>query len=132
GAGDVTLAATGDYEVRTDAEGGAEGGTAVSPVVAISVAGNRTEATIGTGGTLTAAGTVSATATHDAETVSVAKGDATGMSAAVGISFALTLAEDEVTATLHRGVTADGGVALTAQGRAVTRSEAEASAAGAE
>ncbi|MEO0465166.1 MAG: LEPR-XLL domain-containing protein, partial [Pseudomonadota bacterium] len=131
-ANDISVSATGTYDARTDVEGGAEGGTAIAPVVALSITRNLTEAVVGTGGQLTLGGDLEVTATHEATTVTVAKGDATGSSTAVGISFGLTVAEDDVTASLSRNVDAGGGVTLLAQGFADTQTEAEASAAGAE
>ena len=53
GANNLTLLATSNHAMVTVAKGGATGGTAVTPVVAVSIATYDTHAMLGTGGKLT-------------------------------------------------------------------------------
>ena len=132
-AGNLTLAATTTDTATTDAENAAEGGTAITPTVAITVANVTTEAAIGTGGTLSLGGGLSATATQTASVAHTkAKGDTLGTStAAIGASLALTIANDTVTASTARSLTAAGDVSFSALGSASADTEATASAKGA-
>ena len=128
--GDVTLLATGAYDMRTEARGGAQGGTALAPVVATSYAQNDTTARVDSGLWLGMDGALAVQATHLAETVTIARGDATGSDAAIGMSVGLGIATDTAQATLARDLRSDSMV-LRAEAAAATRTEAAASAAGA-
>ncbi len=134
-ADDVHLTATADHGVVTEAKGGAEGGTAVAPVVAISIVtldtateikGNALQTALVTGGELTA----DADGTSDVSTK--AEGKATGGDAAVGAAIAFTWAQDTVVSETLRSVTTGGETRFKAKGRAKSLSEAKASAQGAE
>ncbi|WP_370312902.1 LEPR-XLL domain-containing protein [Sagittula sp.] len=131
---DVTVEASGTYSMLTNVEGGAQstGGTGATPVLGISVAMNDTSAVFEDGDALTIGGDLTAKATHVADTTTIAKGDTKGTDAAVGISFALTVAEDDVTAQLLREVTSTGGgVSVAAEGASASTTESQASATGA-
>ncbi|MFC1895392.1 LEPR-XLL domain-containing protein, partial [Thermodesulfobacteriota bacterium] len=130
--GGLTLNADGANHMWTEAEGGAAGGTAVTPVVAISVAQNDVTAKIDAGDALTLGGDLNITATQANDTRTIAKGDAEGVDAAVGASLGLTVAEDTVSASLLRDLTTTGGISLLAQGVAASKTDAEAGAKGAE
>ena len=138
GAEDVTISADGNYALRTEGDGASKGsGTGAGGVIALSIVMNDTVASIGDDGlvgALSTTGNVSVNATHVADSVTTAKGDAEGSTAAVGISFGLTVATDNVDAFTDRDITTtDGGnISIVAQGAAASRTEAEASAAGTE
>src|SRR5205814_7163980 len=117
--------------IATTANGGAAGGTAVTPVLAISVASISTKAAIGASATLILNGDVSAHATETSSNVTTqAKGDANGTSTAVGAALALGFDRDEVIATTASSFTTTGTVELVAVGAATTATTAEASADG--
>ncbi|WP_189510130.1 LEPR-XLL domain-containing protein [Mesorhizobium sp. M1D.F.Ca.ET.043.01.1.1] len=131
GAADITVSAKGVHDVLAAAEGGATGGTAVTPVVATAVALNDTSADILAGSTLTITGDLTVTAEHDNEAASTANGAAKGTNAAIGASLALTIAQDSLLAGLARSVTAGGAVLIAATSRAASRADSKASATGA-
>ncbi|WP_245470225.1 hypothetical protein, partial [Mesorhizobium sp. M2C.T.Ca.TU.002.02.1.1] len=131
GAADVTVSASGVHSVLSTAEGGAAGGTAVTPVVATTVALNDTTADILAGSALTVTGDLTVTAEHDNEAASTANGAAKGTNAAIGASLALTIAQDSLLAGLARSVTAGGAVLIAATSRAASRADSKASATGA-
>ncbi len=116
--GDLSIEADSEYGMRSEAEGGAEGGTAVAPVVAISVANNDTSASAEDDGSavLDIDGDLGIHATHVAETATISKGDAKGTDAAVGLGIGFGWADDDVSATLTRDVTSGGGVSVIAEG----------------
>jgi len=128
---DVTVLASGSHTIVATASGGAAGGTAVTPVVAIAVGLNDTTAEIATGTALTIGGDLSVTATHRNDTASAANGASEGTNAAIGASLALTIAEDSLLADLARSVEAGGAVLVSATSRAASHADAKASAAGA-
>ena len=121
--------------MNATAEGGGQstGDTGVGGAVALSVADNATEATIGYKATgLDVTGAVSATATHHGSSTTTAKGDGTGSSTAVGVAIALGFVDDSALATTARNITADGAVSFAASATGSSKSEATASAAGAD
>src|SRR5690606_35034165 len=130
GAGDIALSATSGNALDTYAEGGSEGGTAVTPVVAISVANNDTHAIIRDGADLTAGGAVTLSAEHEGSTVTVAEGDTKSGSTGVGVSLALTIGLDSAVASIERNVTAGGAISASARTVSINESRAQASVAG--
>jgi filamentous hemagglutinin family protein len=129
-ANDLTLAATGEHAMTTEAEAGAAGRISVTPVVAVSVATNNTAATLGTGAPLDIGGNLSLSATGKGSTLTTAKADAAGPKAAIGASIAVTVAEDTAIATTSRSVVAEGGASFTASNIAASSAVAKASATG--
>ena len=134
GAHDLTLTATGKHAATTEAKGGAAGGTAVTPVVAIAVANNDTLARLGTltSGALSVGGNLTLEAKQDASADTSAEGDAQGSNTAIGASLGLTVDNDKVSALIARDVTAASGtVAMSAVGTSNSRTRAKAAARGA-
>jgi mucin-19 len=135
GAKDLSLSATSDNSVITEAKAGgaATGGSGVGigGAVAISVASNETEAVVGSGDALTLSGALSAVATHKGSTTSAADGSAGGSSAGVGIALGLNVATDTTLATTERTIAAAGDVMFAAHAAAASSAGAKASAAGA-
>ena len=130
GANDLTVEAKGTHAMATETLGGADGGTAVTPVLTITVAQNRVEANMPVGGMLDIDGALTLNAELDGTTTSVAKGATTGTSTAFGASLALTVTFDRVLATLARSVTAGGAILVAATGRTTSRADAQASSVG--
>ncbi|MDQ0612683.1 hypothetical protein QF046_000324 [Microbacterium sp. W4I4] len=132
----LTVTADGTDAASTETIGGAGGGSTASltGVASIAIHNVRTVAGILTGPALFVAGPVIATATQTATAVTTATG-ATGAGAgatlAATIAFALTSADHEASATIDRGLTAQGAVTVTAENTSSTRTSAEASAEGA-
>ena len=128
GANNLTLSAVSDHSMVTVAKGGATGGTAVTPVVAVSIATYDTHAMLGTGGTLTLTGALMADAQHDGSVNTLADAEAAGSTAAIGAAIAFTHAKDTVVATTLRNIAAGGAVSLTARsvGHSSARSKASA------
>src|SRR5204862_228576 len=98
-------------DMTTRAEGGAGGATAVTPVIAISISGNETKATLGTAAdTLKVDGALTASAAHKGSVDTSATGDTKSGDTGVGISIALTVGSDTSSAVLADGsATFDGG-----------------------
>ena len=132
GAGDITLGAASSNAMATTAEGGSAGDTAITPVIAISVSDNDTQATLGTGGTLTLGGTLDVSASHNGSTFTDAAGDTESGQTGVGITIALAIGTDTALATTGRGIVADGDVKFAARTVSTNRSTARASVAGGE
>jgi hypothetical protein len=132
GADDLILTAKSDHGMVTEAKGGAAGGTAVTPVVAVSIATYDTRASLGTGGALVLAGEFKAEAEHVGAVHTLADGEAAGSSAAVGAAIAFGYSKDDVVATTLRNVTAASGAvtfAASSTGQSNTRAKASASGA---
>ena len=132
GANDLTLSAKSDHDMVTEAKGGAAGGTAVTPVVAVSIATYDTRATLGTGSALTVGGDLSVNAEHEIAVNTLADGEAAGSTAAVGAAIAFTYSEDHAVATTLRDVVAmSGAVSFTASSVGQNSTKSKASASGA-
>ena len=128
---DVTVKATGADTVTTQAEAGAAGGVAITPVAAINVINNTTTAQLGSNGTpLILGGSLLVAAEHSASTTASAKGSAKGSSAAVGAAVAVNLVNDTATATTSREVQAGANVTFNAHAASASSASAIASAAG--
>ena len=134
GAHDLKLEADSANALSTSAEGGAKGGTAVTPVVAISVADNDTNAKLGSvsAGSTLLTGALDAAATHAGSVETEAKGDTKSADTGVGISIALGVAVDRATATTARSLEAGGAVAFRARSTSFADTKAKASSAGGE
>ncbi|HYC46066.1 MAG TPA: LEPR-XLL domain-containing protein, partial [Burkholderiales bacterium] len=131
-ANDLTLQATSDHGMVTQAKGGAAGGTAVTPVVAIAIGTVDTQAKLGTDGeTLTLTGALSAAARHDGASDTLADGEAAGGTAAVGAAVAVSYLKDTVIATSLRDIAAAGAVTFSAGSVGQNNTRAKASASGA-
>ncbi|HEV8535697.1 MAG TPA: hypothetical protein VGR87_08260, partial [Candidatus Limnocylindria bacterium] len=129
---DVTLdASTTGRSISTKAEGGAAGGTAITPVAALTFSNLSTAATVGTGVTLGVRNFAARANDGTTGASTLAEGDATGTTTAVGAALALSLADHSVTATTASGFTATGTAAFTATGTSSTGADARASANGA-
>ncbi|MHB8787319.1 MAG: leukotoxin LktA family filamentous adhesin [Thauera sp.] len=129
-AGALTIEAVGDYLVHTEAEAGAEGGIAATPVAAVAVVDNQTHATIGTGERVQAGGKVSVTATHSSTVETSAKGSAEGEKAAVGIAVAVNVVTERVSASVQRDVFTSGAIGVAAHNAHRSTATASASAKG--
>ncbi len=131
GADDITLSALSKNLMDATADGAAKGKTAVTPVIAISVANNTTNANLGTlGGTTSLTGDLSVTATHEGSVSTVAEGATESGETGVGISLALTVATDFAAATTSRDLAAGGAIAFNARTVSANKSRAKASVAG--
>jgi hypothetical protein len=136
GASDITLSAEGSHKMTTQAKGGAEGGIAITPVVAISLANNDTIAQVGTGvGALSLSGNLNATADHSSTVSTKAAGDTTSSgTAAIGASLAMSLIGDTALATTARSISAgtdgSGTIGFSATTSGSSKSDAKASAKG--
>ncbi|MBI3347591.1 MAG: hypothetical protein HY020_10320, partial [Burkholderiales bacterium] len=132
-AGAMTIASALQNTLTTQAEGGAKGGTAVAPVVAVTVANQDSIARLGTGGLLTATGDLAVTADLRSTNNTTAKGKAEGSKdAAVGASVAVNVELDHANAELARSVTSTGAVSVAGTSQVSTTAKAEASAVGGE
>src|SRR5206468_1622240 len=132
GGHNVTIAATTSDAMATHAKTGAAGGdVAVVPSVAITLSNVTTLATIGGGADLNITGAFSASTDQSASAGSTAEGDAQGKDAAIGVSLALTIANDSSETTLVRNLYAGGAVTLAAEGSSDSSASAKAGAAGA-
>src|SRR5262249_50504314 len=134
GAHNLTLSASSDQEMSSEAKSGAKGGTAVTPAVAISISDNETDATVGNDGLahpISIAGNFSATASLTSSVQTSAQGDTQSDDTGVGISIAVTVANDNSLATTGRDLHADGTMGFSASTTSSSESSAKASVAGA-
>ena len=104
GAGNIELSSKTDSSLTTEADGGADGGIAIDPSIAISIPNITTTAGFGAGAEVDATGKISATATQDADLDSSAKGDFTSSKAGIGISLSLVVADYQVDASSARSL----------------------------
>ncbi|TMH43509.1 MAG: hypothetical protein E6H54_11135, partial [Betaproteobacteria bacterium] len=140
GAHEVLLDASSKNDMTTVATGGSAGKTAVTPVVAISVANNDSHATLGaltddsTGDAqaMTIKGSLKASAAHAGSVHTSAEGNTKSADTGVGISIALTIASDTALATTARDLTAAGAVTFSARSTGSDDALAKASSAGGE
>jgi len=131
GARDVALHAEGDHALSTTVQGGSAGASvAVTPVAAVSVGVNVTQARLGTGNALNQSGEFSSEAVHHAETTTEASGQTAGDKVSVGASLAVNVAVDTVTSSVERDLLADGDVTIAAESVARSSASATASVAG--
>ncbi|AZO95863.1 hypothetical protein [Halocella sp. SP3-1] len=131
GVNNVGLNVTGNHEIGTMAEAGAAGRTAVTPVVALTVADNKTTASLGTSAsTLSLAGNLNLTADNQGVSITEAKGNTEGSNVAIGASLAVSVVDDRAEATTDRDINAGGSVTLKAENAGSSSSTAEASAKG--
>jgi filamentous hemagglutinin family protein len=139
GARDVALDAGGTHAVTTEAEAGSAGGISVTPSVAVSIANNSTQASLGASSKLPLAlsGDLLLNAAQSATTQTTAKGSAVGGKAAIGAAVAVALVDDQVEATTARAIVANGSagagkgqVTFKAQGVSASEVSAMASASG--
>ncbi|WP_183023997.1 leukotoxin LktA family filamentous adhesin [Variovorax sp. UMC13] len=139
GARDVALDAGGTHAVTTEAEAGSEGGISITPSVAVSIANNTTQASLGASSKLplTLGGDLLLNAAQSATTRTTAKGSAVGGKAAIGAAVAVALVDDLVEATTARAIVANGAsgagkgqVTFKAQGASASEVSATASASG--
>ena len=125
--GTMTLDATSDLDMSTEAKSGAKGSTAVTPVVAIAITDNDTDATVGTGNALSLTGAFSATAALKDQVDTKAEGDTESDDTGVGISIVVTVVNDNALATTSRNLATTGGP-VTFSASAVSGSESTAKA----
>ena len=128
--GAVTVEAVGDYLVHTEAEAGAEGGIAATPVAAVAVVDNQTHAVIGSGERVQAGAKVGVTATHSSTVETSAKGSAEGEKAAIGIAVAVNVLTERVSASIQRDVFTPGAIEVAAHNAHKGSATASASAKG--
>ncbi|MFT7642096.1 MAG: hypothetical protein ACI9G1_003853, partial [Pirellulaceae bacterium] len=131
-AGSVGLRADGTYVVLTVANGGAEGGLAITPVAATSILNNETEASVGSGADLVIAGDLNIDAAHNETDETKAQGDVNGVNAAVGASLALSILNSSALATVSRNIDSGSSVKIRSRRSGKTGADSLASATGAE
>ena len=133
GAHNLTLTADSVHQMETDATSGGKGSTAVTPVVAISVADDDTHAALGAGSLLTIGGDFNATSSLANSVATTATGDTKSSNTGVGISVAVTVVNDSSFATTGRDLLTSGGVAaFVSSAISGSQSIAKASVAGGE
>ena len=103
--GTLSLIADGDHTTTTTVVSGAAGGTAAAFGVALAIPSGDTEAIVGTGLPITLASLV-LTATRTSETSTTADGVAPATSAAAGVLFGITVADETARVTIARPITA--------------------------
>ena len=110
GAHNLDIEATSGQEMTTDAKSGAKGSTAVTPVVAVAIAADDTNATIGSGSLLSVSGNLTDKASLTDQVGTDAEGDTQSSDTGVGISVAVTVVNDNALATTARDLSATGTV----------------------
>jgi len=132
---DLTLNATATHAMTTTAAGGTEGGTAITPVAALSFATYKTEAKIESdvAGPLTLDGALSLTASNNTDVQTTATGStASSGSAAIGASLGLAINTSSGLVSIDRNISAGGPISLTGRNRSNTKTSSSASASGSE
>jgi hypothetical protein len=125
-ANNLTLTAIGVHTMQTDATNGGQGATAITPIVATSVADDDSSTTLGTGTLLTIGGALLATSSLTNTVSTNAVGDTKSSKTGVGISLALNIVNDHSTSTTARDITTGGAMSFLST--TVSGSEAFASA----
>jgi hypothetical protein len=111
-----TIGANSTQTATADVEGGADGGVALLPAVAVIVSADVTTARLGAGtGALATSGDVNITAAHSGSATSTAKATAGGDKVAAGVAAAVDQASDRTNAAVERGLISLGAVTVTAQ-----------------
>ncbi len=129
---DASILATSKHDVVTKADGGASGGTAITPVGTASLVFIDTEATVGSqAGSLNASGDFAIFAQHSGLVDADAKGLAQGKDAAIGASLGFTYIKENVNANTNRDMVVGGDLTISSKSFAVHTTDAFASASGA-
>jgi hypothetical protein len=111
GANNVTMTATSVQTMTTLTKGGAAGSTGITPVIAIAITDNNTEATVGTGAAISLTGRFSATASLTDTVTDSATGATQASGTGVGITVSVTVVNDNALATTGRSLTSSGAAA---------------------
>lgn len=131
GQGDLSVTASGEHDVATEAEAGAAGGIAVTPAMALTIGSNRTSAQLQEGSTVALTGDVGVAAQQVASALTQAQGQAEGADIAIGAAIGVAVINDEVTAKVAGSVNAGQDVTVSAAGASRSAIEAVAGARGA-
>ncbi|MEA2197047.1 MAG: mucin9, partial [Solirubrobacteraceae bacterium] len=136
GARNVTITSKTGDEMTTEAQNGAQGKTAITPSVAVSISNVTTRATVGqtgadSGNTLAISGNLDVEATQTASVETKAEGDTQSSQAGIGASIAITSATHDAIARTYRNLQAGGFVTFLAAGASATVASSKASATGA-
>lgn len=131
GVRDMVVDAIAEHQSVAEAQSGATGGTAVTPVVAVTYIGNETEARIGTGPRTTLLGGLTVRTDHRSTVQDEASGDAAGSTAALGASASIGVENDSSHAVLARGVDVGRGILVTSRSATDNNTQAVGSAVGA-
>ena len=136
GANNLSMTATSTQDMTTTTRGGASGSTGVTPVIAIAITDNDTDATLGTGGQISLTGSFSATASLTDQVENSASGATQSSGTGVGITVTVTVVNDNSLATTGRNLkttdatAANGTIAFSATTLSSSQSTAIASVAG--
>jgi hypothetical protein len=114
GANNVTITATSVQTMTTLTKGGSAGSTGITPVIAIAITDNNTEATVGTGGAISLTGGFNATASLTDSVTDSATGATQASDTGVGITVTVTVVNDNALATTGRSLTSSGTAATSA------------------
>ncbi len=106
GAGQVALSGAGQDALITSAKAGSAGGTAVTPVLALSSAGNDSTVVLKAGPSLTTTGSVSVTADRTQTTTTTADASTKAATAGIGAALALSFGFQDTLARIERNMTA--------------------------
>ncbi|MBT9459458.1 MAG: LEPR-XLL domain-containing protein, partial [Burkholderiaceae bacterium] len=129
GAGSLKLDAQSSNTVVTEAKGGAEGGTAITPVAAITLAHHDTVAEL-RGDEALALKDVALNAKHEGQADTTAEGTPTGTKSALGMAFATAFVVDNTRAAMDRALVLGGALDLAASGKQTTNTTAKSSVKG--
>ena len=133
GANDLGLTADSTHTAETDGKGGGAGGTAITPVVAITIADDDTKATLGSGSALNLSGSLTASSSLADTVGTTTEGDTKSGKTGVGISVSVTVVNDTSLATTARNlIAASGAVSFLSNAASGSQSAAKASVAGGE
>jgi hypothetical protein len=133
GVHNLSLTTNSTHQMKTDATSGGKGSTAVTPVVAISVASDDSHAMLGSGGLLSISGDFNALSSLRNNVATTATGDTHSSSTGVGISVGVTVVNDTSLATTGRDLLTSGGAAaFVSSAISGSQSTAKASVAGGE
>ena len=129
--GGLSLTANGEFDTHTEAEAGAEGGIAITPVLALALLNHETRARLGSGNALDGSAAIQLQATQSTQTTGSAKGSSQGEKAAIGAAVSVLLLNDVSQAELAREVVnGSGSITLQATSASVSGNSASASSKG--
>lgn len=129
--GGLSLTANGEFDTHTEAEAGAEGGIAITPVLALALLNHETRARLGSGNALDGSAAILLQAAQSTQTTGSAKGSSQGEKAAIGAAVSVLLLNDLSQAELAREVVnGSGSITLQATSASVSGNSASASSKG--
>ena len=126
----LSMTATGDHTIMTDAQNGAAGDVGIGAAVAVVIVDNDTHARLGVGPELAVDTTADVVTSHQSEITSTVGAEAAGDSVGIGASVVVHDIQEDGSAVVARDLAAGGDVSVVSTSHVNSNIDAEASAGG--